>query len=116
MSEETENEITERYSIEKLFQVWDNKTGERFEMGMDRDCLYLLEFRTYSKEGEIQDRYTLPTKVGRLLSDALPEILNYIQEEERIDDSKRAADIAMQRAGGVPLDEGVLDTIESHMK
>lgn len=39
------------YSFETVYQIWNDKTGERVEVGPDRDGLDLIELRSYSDDG-----------------------------------------------------------------
>jgi hypothetical protein len=40
----------ERYTLETLHQIWNDKTGDHIEIGPDRDGLDLIEFRSYTSD------------------------------------------------------------------
>lgn len=40
------------YSLEKMFQIWNDRTGERIEIGPDRDGLDLIEIRFYAVDSK----------------------------------------------------------------
>jgi hypothetical protein len=63
------------HSLEVVFQIWDEKTGEREEVGPDRDGLDLTEIRQYTDDGQCTQRITLPKEAVYLLNDALNRIL-----------------------------------------
>jgi hypothetical protein len=63
------------HSLEVVFQIWDDKTGERVEVGPDRDGLDLTEIRQYTDDGQCTQRITLPKEAVYLLNDALNRIL-----------------------------------------
>lgn len=44
----------EKYSIEKLVRIYDNKEGDYYEVGPDSDGLGMLEIRKYTSTGEIE--------------------------------------------------------------
>lgn len=59
------------YTLEKLYEVWDDETGDHFEIGPDRDGLDLVEIRLKDKDGKITNRFCFTKDCGILLSEAL---------------------------------------------
>lgn len=47
------------YSLETVFQIWNDKTGERIELSPDRDGLGLFELRQYSDDCKLGPCVTL---------------------------------------------------------
>ena len=73
------------YTLEKMFEIWDDKTGECLEVGPDRDSLGLLELREKGEgTGKILARITLDRERARLLVEALKELLNPPQYPPRV--------------------------------
>jgi hypothetical protein len=62
---------SENWELEILLEVWNNKTGERFEVGPDRDGLGLIEIRYRTPVGEITERIVLDKTAARLVADSL---------------------------------------------
>lgn len=44
----------EKYSIEKLVRIYDNKEGDYYEVGPDSDGLGMLEIRKCTSTGEVE--------------------------------------------------------------
>lgn len=59
------------YSLETMYEVWDDDDGDHYEIGPDRDGLGLVEVRMRDKDNKILLRMTFPSKQGRLISDAI---------------------------------------------
>jgi len=59
----------EKYSVEEIVQIWDNKTGERIEFGPDRDGLDLVEIRQYSDDSKVGARIVLTKEQIVLLAE-----------------------------------------------
>jgi hypothetical protein len=68
----------EKLSMELLYQIWDDNTGEHIEVGPDRDGLDLLEIRQYNKEGNVGDRVTITRGQGRLIAEALQKLTEMV--------------------------------------
>ena len=52
--EKISNEVDNmNYSIERVIQIWNDTTGERIEIGSDRDGLELVEIRSYTDDGKV---------------------------------------------------------------
>lgn len=66
------------YTEETLHQLWNDKTGERTEIGPDRDGLDLVEIRNVDSDGKVTQCVTLTAEsaawIGRrLYKPPLPE-------------------------------------------
>lgn len=75
------------YSLETIHQIWNDKTGERLEIGPDRDGLDLIEIREYTDDGQIGNRITMTrgqlVKVCRVLLGCLrPSARSSTQADE----------------------------------
>ena len=60
-----------KYSLETCHQVWNDDTGERIEVGPDRDGLDMLEIRTYTDDGARGESIMLTYKQARLVAQAI---------------------------------------------
>jgi hypothetical protein len=65
-----------QYTLETLYQVWDDKTGERIEIGPDRDGLDLFEIRGCSHEGKPYARIVCNREQLEKLQAAINLVLN----------------------------------------
>jgi hypothetical protein len=61
---------------ETVIQVWDDKHGDRVEVGPDRDGLELVEIRCYTDSGEIGDRITMTPERAILVAQAILKLYN----------------------------------------
>jgi hypothetical protein len=59
------------WETEVLHQVWNNESGDRFEVGPDRDGLDLIEIRSYTDKGECDARMTMPSEVATKIAQAI---------------------------------------------
>ena len=66
--------VNEKYSLEQMFEIWDNKAGEVIEVGLDRDGLGLIEIRE-KVGGKIQRRLALNTDQVKFLIIALQKLV-----------------------------------------
>ncbi|MDD1710161.1 MAG: hypothetical protein LUQ37_04535 [Methanoregulaceae archaeon] len=55
----TENQMSDRLTIEKVYKIWDDETGDHLYVGPDGDGLDLIEFRDVAKDGQISNRFTM---------------------------------------------------------
>jgi len=67
-----------KYTTEKLYEVWNDDTGDHYEIGNDRDALDLIEIRAVSREKKITDRLTMEPDAASKVAHA---ILKYLGEE-----------------------------------
>ena len=42
--------MEDTYAIERIIEIWNNKGGEHWEVGLDRDGLNFVELREYNKD------------------------------------------------------------------
>lgn len=62
-----------KYTVEKPLQVWNDSTGERYEIGPDRDALDLVEIRSYDSDSKVAARIAMPQEVWEHLRQHKPE-------------------------------------------
>jgi len=75
------------FSLETVREVWNNKSGERIEVGPDRDALDLIEIRYYGPDDKIISRITLTLENAPLVAKA---ILACAEEEKlKFEESKK---------------------------
>jgi hypothetical protein len=63
------------FSLETVQEVWDDSTGERVEIGPDRDGLDLIEIRYRNPEGKIGARISMTKEQAALVGKALMRAL-----------------------------------------
>jgi len=63
--------MPDKFSLEQMFQIWDDGTGECIEVGPDRDGLGLIEIRYRLANGQIGNRIVMPKEQARLVVRAL---------------------------------------------
>jgi len=59
------------YELETVREIWDNKTGGRFEVGPDRDGLDLVEIRGKDSRDIIEQRIVMQPEEAKLVAEAL---------------------------------------------
>jgi len=59
------------YELEHMHEVWNNETGDRYEIGPDRDGLNLVEIRSKDREGKIDARVSMDANAAKLIAVAL---------------------------------------------
>jgi hypothetical protein len=62
------------YTFETLYEIWDDKTGNKIEVGPDRDALDLIEIRAIEDGKRVSD-ITLTREQAALVSKALQALL-----------------------------------------
>jgi hypothetical protein len=62
------------YTVETVIQVWDDSTGERIEVGPDRDGLELIEIRYVTDDGKISSGITMTPEQALLVADAVKKL------------------------------------------
>lgn len=60
------------YTLERMFEVWDDGSGSCIEIGPDRDGLDLVEIRQ-TDAGKVEARITLTKEQAALVAKALAE-------------------------------------------
>jgi len=65
------------YTLEMMFEIWDDDNGECIEIGPDRDGLDCIEIRV-KNDGKLGDRIILSYEQAALLVEAIQKLLeNY---------------------------------------
>ena len=65
------------YTLEMMFEIWDDDNGECIEIGADRDGLDCIEIRV-KNDGKLGDRIILSYEQAALLVEAIQKLLeNY---------------------------------------
>ena len=59
------------YSLEKKYEIWNDKTGERYTIGPDSDCLGMIQLTQYGDDGVETGRMTFPDGTMDLIIEAL---------------------------------------------
>lgn len=59
------------FTVEYIERIWNDKTGEAYEVGDDRDGLGITEIRFRCDDGKIEGSFTLPDEVLNFALEAL---------------------------------------------
>lgn len=70
-----------KYSAETVYQVWNDRTGERIEIGADRDGLNLVEVRQYDDVGTIIQGISFTEDQATLIHIALGYFLDFAKTQ-----------------------------------
>jgi len=71
---------TDVWELETLRKIWNNKTGEHFEVGPDRDGLGIVEVRLKLADGKIIERLGMSKPAAKLVADAIYKAIKEIEE------------------------------------
>ena len=64
--------IMSDWETERVTEVWNNRTGEHYAVGQDRDGLGLVEIRSYSAASEkALERISMPVEVAVQVAQAI---------------------------------------------
>lgn len=63
--------MSSNFSVENVVQIWNDKIGDRFEIGPDRDGLDMVELRFVDETGTITDRIAFPKELCNIIADAI---------------------------------------------
>jgi hypothetical protein len=63
--------MTQRYSVETKIEIWNDDTGEKIEVGPDRDGGDMIEIRNVDKAGNVGDRLAYDVTQARLVAEAI---------------------------------------------
>lgn len=69
------------YTLEPAFKIWNDETGERTEVGSDRDGLDLIEIRNVSNDGKSGPAITFTEDEAPLIIEALQRLLVFRNEK-----------------------------------
>lgn len=72
-----------KFSVEKMVQIWNDSTGERVEVGPDRDGLDMIEIRSVTSDGKVEARISFPKDLALLVGAAFMEALSDNPERTR---------------------------------
>ena len=63
------------FSKETLFEIWDDASGDHWEIGPDRDALDLIEIRFFDKGSTTPtDRMIFPPEIGEMLAVSISRV------------------------------------------
>jgi len=71
--------MSEKYTTEQVFEIWDNGQGIHWEVGQDRDALNLVEIREYDDVNKLIARLTFDREGATELRLALKK---YVENDE----------------------------------
>jgi hypothetical protein len=71
--------MSEKYTTEQVFEIWDNGQGIHWEVGQDRDALNLVEIREYDDVNKLIARLTFDREGATELMLALKK---YVENDE----------------------------------
>ena len=73
------------FTMETLREIWNDRLGERVEVGPDRDAVGLIEVRLVSFDDKTVNRMSFPAGQAKLLAKALELCAN--ETEEQLEES-----------------------------
>lgn len=59
------------YTEEKVYQIWNDSTDEKIEVGSDRDALSLVKIRFIDNTGKILNHIVMTPEEAKLVAKAL---------------------------------------------
>ena len=71
-----------KFSVEKFFRVYNDKTGDYIEVCPDADGLGLIEIRQCNRNGGIGERITLEAECAALIAEGLRQAAANIQSHK----------------------------------
>lgn len=66
----------EKFSLEKMYELWNNENGTKIEIGPDREGLCFIELRQRNEDNDVIDTISLTNEEVPLIIKALTDILN----------------------------------------
>lgn len=70
------------FSLEIKYEIWDDESGSRIEVGPDRDSLGLIEIRLH-EAGKTLDRISMTVEQAKLVAQAINKAAYDLGEEEK---------------------------------
>ena len=64
------------YSLEVVFEIWNDKTGERITIGNDRDGLSLIEIRSITDDGSTAGSIMLTEEQAPMFIEAFQRFMD----------------------------------------
>ena len=71
------------FSMEKLFQIWNDITGTRLEVGESQDCPELVEIRSYTNTGKIETSVSMTIDEAKLVLQGLQQTIDYLMVKKQ---------------------------------
>lgn len=68
-----------KFSKETTIEIWSDESGERVEVGSDRDSLELVELRDKDATGTVLNSMVFPPEQAKLIAEATLEYLETIK-------------------------------------
>lgn len=65
-----------KYTLERVMEIWNNDTYYHYEVGEDRDCLDLVEIREYDENNKVSARLTFEKEAALKIGQAILEYCN----------------------------------------
>ena len=63
------------FSKEAVYEIWDDDSGDHWEVGQDRDALGLVEIRFFSKTDlKPVERMTFPPEIAEMLAFSINKV------------------------------------------
>jgi hypothetical protein len=75
--------VSQKYSLEAVFEVWNDTTGERVQVGADRDGVDLVEIRSLASDAAFTGSVMLTDEQVPLVIDALTRYMAWKNEANR---------------------------------
>jgi len=69
--------FTTNHSLEIKFEIWNDKHGDRIEVGSDRDSLGLIEIRYITEDGKTDSCISMTKDSATLMIKALQNIIEF---------------------------------------
>jgi len=66
------------FTLETVYQAWDDQHGERVEAGTDRDGLDLVEVRSYSAEGKLVASIMMQPEQARMVAESILKVCDQL--------------------------------------
>ena len=71
-----------KYSVEKLYEIWNDGSGLKIEVGPDRDNLGFVEIR-YVENKKVLDRIVMPLEMAKLVANAILSAVSDMEEQPK---------------------------------
>jgi len=75
--------MSKHRSLEVMCEIWDDGTGDRFEIGPDRDGLDMVEIRFRDRDGSTGPALSFDVEQVPLMIDALTVVLAHLNASRR---------------------------------
>lgn len=70
------------HTLEARFEIWNDSSGERIEVGEDRDGLDLVEIRSIADDNTCGPSITLPEEAVPALIEGLQRLMKFREERK----------------------------------